>query len=403
MATCNGAPRAGSAFLLRDYPIPGQVSLVTALHVVHGCSAVTLYRSACASKDAGKKLRTIDVSSHVQVRARPAHDLVFFLDVGGLLDASSGAFTWSEDAVATGTPIVVAGWNEKDVCHANSESVDGVATVNNVAPLANQRGSLAADVPLITYPVGNPGTSGSAVALKGSDVVVGVHEARLNDRDDRIALLNGNAGEEISAGFPAWSDVSFSPPPGAQSRAVDLADAHSARYASFFLTPGIFGEFGTFGDRLGGELQFEVPFLGNHVAVRLAGNAARDVLEVETVDPGGRVVASESRGGSSLGLRGGFVVRPVVRNWLRLDVFAGVGRARTWFDPSDKAKTDTLTRTSAVAGEIKLAFPIHALFDSDVAVTLGVRSAYEDAKPTRYRYSVFPGNRTSRVVPGIKA
>jgi hypothetical protein len=243
-AACPGtsvASRTGTAFLVQDWPDQGKVSLVSALHVIHGCKLVELYPSQCVAKGKPKALATFVAADQRKLRAWPEHDLVAFLDVtnepwvsqrpklrwGGLQ-----SFPDPAAPVILGNSVTVNGYTQNNVCLGGAGLVTSYVELDKV--YAGNRGSLAPDMRLMIYSsTATHGASGGPVALPGSDVVIGIHEAGFGESiqvtaANLVTTSQATWGREYETTLAALAKVPFKFPVDVHFLEQDLTGGEQA-------------------------------------------------------------------------------------------------------------------------------------------------------------------------------
>ena len=197
MAQCFAGQRTGTGFLAQDPANPESLLLVTSLHVVHGCDALSVQALTCAHGAVERNLAW-RVPAGVEVRTWPEYDLAAIPVPPdrrpALLAAGEPTRLGPAEAVpAVGAEVSVPA-GPKAVCgrghgRLNAELtlgalMDRVAANKGVsgADAEALRGSLGRDRRLLLYLATDspgPGSSGGPVTLPGSLTVIGVHQGGL--------------------------------------------------------------------------------------------------------------------------------------------------------------------------------------------------------------------------------
>lgn len=177
-ATCADGQRSGSGFLVRDWPTPGQVNFLTALHVVIACNMVAIRSPNCGERTS----LTGRIGKGVAFTAWPQFDLAAFslesLESPELLENALVV----GPAPHVGASVHLLGVTPTDNCPMTPATLKGITTVaqyyNHLRSRFPSRhttqGSLASETQLLVLDVNSePGVSGGPVVLPGTRQVVG--------------------------------------------------------------------------------------------------------------------------------------------------------------------------------------------------------------------------------------
>lgn len=221
-ATCKDEPvgRSGTAFLVKDWPSPGETSLVTALHVIYSCNSLEVYTSACAAEPS-KRIVEFGRQNASQITAWPEHDLAVLRHVTFASNAAAGTIADDVTLPAGGQNVQVLGQTKNNPCAA------GAATVTST-PLLSQLVKDAGSVPLTTkvlayYGTPGPGASGGPVVRLSDHKVIAVHEAGFrNSNLITAAIPIGGLTSDFGPSFEVvslnWAGVEFTIPLAVHAR-----------------------------------------------------------------------------------------------------------------------------------------------------------------------------------------
>jgi hypothetical protein len=396
-----GSDKYGTAFLVQDWPIVGQVALVTALHVVHQCSAIELTQSPCASNKWNRNA-SITKDDRIEFRAWNRRDVAVFLNVGGLAWASGVTpFKWGKgtEQIPTGSDLAVAGrWHGLRGCFAENAGADSAGTTTTLGNITSENiGTLDPAMRTILYKTGGPGKSGGPVTFGG--VVVGIHEAGLRDQAGRKVALRvfRDLTPTVTELFPPnWSQISFTAPPNAESaaRQDENVEAHAnPDIARISLMGGVeyarSAPASTGGRiRFGLGADFRLASFGSNdqhgLYARVNAGWLRSTYERRVQDPAGRPfeVTAEDHAGLSFGA--GPAVRFTLSNTFSLELLAAFrGDNLSGQDPNDRNRR---VWTWGAFGEAR----IGAILYQRLAFIAAGHLGGEYAPKHEYRYEVFP-------------
>ena len=394
-----GATRNGTAFLVKDWPDKGEVSLVTALHVVHGCSSLDIKSSSCDNPP-NQPLVSLNGNSGVSVRMWPKRDLIVFRHVKGQWASARPAFEWTplKTTSTTGRPVVTVGATGKSVCYPDPGPVKSSIQIGKVIPKG--LGSIDPLTVVLVYELGAAGASGGPVTDQGTEKVIAVHEAGFETEDKEtaaIAIVDDDdpvAGTAIDNAFPDWSNVNFTPPPRPHALAEAGEDAASRASVKYHLGPLVAVEFGgpiawSQGARyrLEGAVAWELrdPKSASPVAIggRFTVGGVLAVFDEPRRDPSGAEFDKGRRvhGGPSAAI--GAYLRTSRFSALQFELGGAFRTDFIWEAP------EGASREAAIIPGLMLEPRLIGMWKT-FALTLGGRIGLEYAPLFAYQYGLFP-------------
>jgi hypothetical protein len=221
-------------------PQPGKLLLVTSLHVVHGCSSLTVIEVTCPPDGEPSRKIVAGFSEGTALLVVPEYDLaaVPFKPTAGSAASFSqgqGELQWSAPAPQIDEQLAVIGTGELASCPSGWGTAGGTPTAAfmmqhlraRVPALENATdavllGSMKPDLRLLTYfSTARPGVSGAPVTRLGDHRVLAIHQGGAADFPSgwgvRIAPRSGALPTPLPAKLGRASWPAYRPPMMAQA------------------------------------------------------------------------------------------------------------------------------------------------------------------------------------------